>query len=461
MFFTSLIRRGAWGLLGACALLASGCYALHSPTNGQVVCGADANVRFTGYVPGANRTVYIQHAIAPNGPWTSLGTATTGTQGYTYDDVTYYRFDKTFQLSKWSPVAEGGAQQHTFVRARVYNEGGFGVPAGYQLLDSFDVVPPQGTSPIDCMYQRMQGGATSLQAHNYCKSSESPVVEVIAPAQTTCNLCTEVVVNGNVTINSALSAARYACTETINGNITVTSAAPEQFGLPALESVSGNVNFDYAFPYAQGPNTIYRRRLINLPALTSIGGNVDLYAKRTDGSNKLSPNGMDAVTSIGGDITITCFDTNPNVFDALTSHSGNITIQGDLNGGALDVNAGGAFQNLTQVTGDVHVHRFFATSGFLMALEQINGNLTIGDLRFYPSQSFTALEYVSGNFHFVAMKQIGGTWINHVDVGGELGYIGHATNTTLVIPLANAAVGALRIEDNAALTTLYLSLIHI
>jgi hypothetical protein len=340
------------------------------------------------------------------------------------------------------------------VRARVYDEGGFGVPAGWQLLDSFDVTTPQGSSPVDCMYQRMQAGATSLQAHDYCKSDESPVVEVLAPAQTTCNLCTEVVVNGNVTINSALSAARYSCTETINGNITVTNAAPEQLGLPALESVSGNVNFDYAFPYMQGPNTIYRRRLINLPALTSIGGNVDLYAKRTDSSTKLSPNGMDSVTSIGGDITITCFDTNPNVFDALTSHAGNITIQGDVNGGALDIGASGAFQNLSVVTGDVHVHRFFAANGFFMALEQMNGNLTVGDLRFYPSQSFASLEYVSGNFHFVGMKQIGGTWSNSVNVGGELGFIGHAADDALTIPLPNAQVGALRIEDNAELTIL-------
>ncbi len=455
MFFTSLLGRAALLLLlASCALVVGGCYSLQSPTNGQVVCGADANVRFTGYVPGTGRSVQIQHAIAASGPWATLGSATSGGQGQTFDDVTYYRFDKSFQLSRWSPVAEGGNQQRTFVRARTWVEGAGAQPAHWQYLDSFDVNLPQGSTPIGCMSERMQAGATSLQAHDYCESDESPVVEVLAPATTTCNLCTEVVVNGNVTIDSALSAARYSCTETINGNLTVTSAAPEQLGLPELESVSGHVNMDYAFPFTQYAQTQYRRRLINLPALATIGGDVTLYAKRTDSSNKLSPNGMDAVTEIGGDITITCFDTNPNVFDSLTSHTGNITIQGDLNGGALDVSASGAFQNLTEVTGNVHVHRFFATTGMFMALEQINGNLTVGDLRFYPSQSFTSLENVSGNFHFVAMKQIGNTWVNSVDVGGELGYIGHTTGTTLTIPLPNAQVGALRIEGNTALTTL-------
>jgi len=435
------------------ALLAIGCYNMHSPLNGGEVCGADAHVRFVGYVPGPNRSVQIQHAATATGPWTNLGTATSAsTNGATYDDVTYYRFDKSFQLSKWSSVAVGGAQIHTYVRARVWVEAGFGMPAHWELLDTFDAQTPIGTSPIDCMYQRMQAGDTSLQANDYCKSDEAPVVEVIAPADTTCDLCTEVNVAGDMVIDSARSAARYACTETIGGNFTVTSAAPELFTLPELESVGGNIDFDYSVPVVQYNSTYYRRRFIELPVLETIGGDANLYAKRTDGT-KAVPNGLDAVTSVG-DITITVYDANPNVFDGLTSHTGNITIQGDVNGGALDVFAGGSFSNLTEVTGDILVHRFFATGGMFMALEQVNGDLTVGTLRFYPSQSFVSLANVTGNFHFVNMKQMGNAWTNTVSVGGELGFIDHTSQATMVIPLVNAQVGSLRIENNATLTTI-------
>lgn len=448
-----ILRLTRVAVLAACALFASGCYNMHSPLNGEQVCGADANVRFMGYVPGANRTVQIQHAVAANGPWTSLGTATSAaTPAVTLDDVKYYRFDKQFQLSKWSSVAVGGTQIHTYVRARVWVEEGFGSPAHWDLLSTFDVQTPIGISPTDCMYQRMQAGDTSLAANEYCKSDQTPVVEVRAPAQTTCGLCTEVAVAGNVVIDSARSAARYSCTETIGGNFTVTTAAPELFALPELESVGGNIDFDYSVPVVQSGTTLYRRRFINLPVLETIGGNANLYAKRTSG-DKAVPNGLDAVTSVG-DITITVYDANPNVFDGLTSHTGNITVQGDTNGGALDVYAAGSFSNLTEVTGDVLLHRFFSTGGMFMALEEVNGNLTVGTLRFYPSQSFTSLGYVSGNFHFVNMKQMGGAWTNTVNVGGELGFIDHTNQATMVIPLVNAQVGALRIENNAAITTI-------
>lgn len=444
---------GKFAVSAAWVLVAGGCYNMQSPLNGGQVCGADANVRFMGYVPGPNRSVQIQHAFAPNGPWANLGSVTSvSTNGVTLDDVTYYRFDKPFQLSRWSSVAVGGAQIHTYVRARVWVEAGLGSPAHWELLSTFDVQTPIGTSPTDCMYQRMLAGDTSLAANEYCESDESPVVEVIAPAQTSCGLCNEVAVAGNVVIDSARSAARYSCTETIGGNFTVTSAAPELFALPELESVGGNIDFDYSVPVVQFGSTYYRRRFIELPVLETIGGNANLYAKRTDGV-KAVPNGLDAVTSVG-DITITVYDANPNVFDGLTSHTGNITIQGDSNGGELDVMASGSFTNLTEVTGNVLVHRFFSASGMLMALEAVNGNLTVGTLRFYPSQSFTSLANVSGNFHFINMKQMGNAWTNPVSVGGELGFIGHTSQATMVIPLVNAAVGALRIEGNAALTTI-------
>jgi hypothetical protein len=315
------------------------------------------------------------------------------------------------------------------------------------------MTPPTGSSTLHCLSLRVQAGDTGIEANEYCSSGESPVVEVLAPAQTTCGGCTNVVVNGNVTINSPLSAAQYVCTETINGSLTVTEAAPEVVALPALETITGNITADYSFPFVYQNANTYRRRFIDMPALTSIGGDVSLEAKRWEGT-KAVPNGLDAVTSVGGDITITLWDANPNVFAGLTSHTGNITIQGFVNG-QLDVNIGGSFENLTEVTGDVLVQRFFATNGVLNSLETIDGNLTVGELRFYPELSFTSLESVSGNFEFNKMKQLGGPWANAVTIGGELRYIGHTSMANFsALPLAGAQVHALRIENNTVLSSL-------
>lgn len=434
--------------------LLSGCASLHSPRNGQQVCGANANVTFSGYVPFAGKSVQIQMAGAANGPWTTVGTATSSsTNYYTIDDVKYYSFSKAFQLSKWTSVAEGGAQLHSFVRARIYVDGDF-VPNPYwRTLTTFDMVPPIGQSPLECMQTRMNAGDTGVAANDYCASDESPVVEVIAPAQTTCGGCSNAVVNGNVTINSPLTAAQYVCTQTINGSLTVTEAAPEVVALPALQTITGDYTADYSFPMITLGQAPWRRRFVELPALTSIGGNASLEARRWEG-NKSVPNGLDAVTSVGGDITITLRDANPNVFAGLTSHAGNLTIQGYENGN-LDVNVQNSFENLTTVTGDVLVRRFFSTTGVLNPLEEVDGDLTVSAVRFYPSQSLQGLESVSGDLELNAMKQFGPPWLNAVTVGGELVFSDTGWLTGMnVTPMANASVYALRIENNAMLNSL-------
>jgi hypothetical protein len=449
------VRSNALCVFALVALLVtgSGCASLHSPRNGQQVCGANATVTFSGYVPFSNKSVQIQQAPSPTGPWTTVGSITSSsTVSYTIDDVDYYYFTKGYQLSKWTSVAEGGAQLHTFVRARLYVDQFVPTPT-WRTLSTFDMTPPSGSTTLECLNIRVQAGDTGIQATEYCASDESPVVEVLAPPQTTCGGCTSTVVNGNVTINSPLSAAQYVCTQTINGSLIVTEAAPEVVPLPALETVTGNITADYSFPFVYQAANTYRRRFIDMPVLSSIGGDVSLDAKRWQGT-KAVPNGLDAVTSVGGDITITLWDANPNVFAGLTSHTGNLTIQGFVSG-QLDVYLGNSFENLTEVTGDVLVRRFFATNGALMALESVDGDLTVGELRFYPSQSFTSLESVSGDFEFNAMKQLGGPWTNAVTIGGELRYIGHTSIANFsAMPLAGAQVNALRIENNAVLNSL-------
>lgn len=441
-------------LVSVVAASVLGCRALHSPNNGQEVCGANASVRFLGYLPNASSSVQIQISPTGTGSWTNVGTATTASSGNTVDGTVYYRFDKSMQLAQWTSVAEGGAQLRTFVRARTWVPQSATVPVPYwSYLTTFDVVPPLGTTPLTCGAQQMENGLSAVEANNACASPDSPVVELLAPHQTACGGCTSVVVNGNVVINSPLTAAQYVCTQTINGSLTVTQAAPEIVPLPALQTISGDVTLDHSVPFQQLGSTYYRRRFIETPALTSIGGDVTLYARRSAGPKAVLM-GLDAVTSVGGDITITLNDANPHVFAALTSHEGDITIHGDsANYGELDVNASGALASLTQVTGDVVVSDFFSALYFFNALEEIDGDLTIGDLRLHAS--FGALQDVSGDLELLAVKQIVSTWTNAVDVAGELGIVGHASQTGLTsFPIGPMQAQALRIENNAALAAL-------
>lgn len=429
-------------------LAISGCSL--SPQNGQEVCGANENVSFNGYIPWSSRDVQIQVSTTGTGGWTSVGTAKSAATGVQIQGVNYYQFSKPLQVPKWTSVAVGGAELHTFVRARAQNDLGTG--PYWTTLATFDMDLPSGTTPTQCLYNRMSSGSTGPQALSYCESDESPVAELIAPAQSTCT-CTNVTVNGDILIDSPVSAAQYACTQTVNGSITITDAAPELVSLPALQTVTGNITWSYSYPFQTTPTTAYRRRLIEAPLLAGIGGNASLTARRNGGTVQV-PNGLDAVTYVGGDITLTLYDANPNVFGALTAHDGNLTIQG-FPAGNLDINVQSSFELLTEVAGDVTVQDFFATNSVLNQLQHVGGDLNVARLRFYPSQSFGALQTVGGNLQFLSMKQLGPTWPALTSVGGELGFIGHATTTGISgLPVGAANVGSLRIQDNTALTAL-------
>jgi len=415
---------------------------MFGPENGDEVCGANASVTFSGYLPAASTNVYLQYATSADGPWTGFASATSQPTGINYSGATYYFFSTSAQVPKWSSE---GSTLRTYVRAQ------YGI-TGYTIyLSSFDAPGPGQASGLNCIFTQTNAGDTMSEAINACRSSESPVVSITAPAQSVCG-CTNTVVMGHLVIDSAISAADHVCVQQVTGDLTITEDAPEVVPLNSLTQIGGNVDFNYSCPKPQFGQTPYERRTIDAPVLTSIGGSALLTARRDLGPKQV-PQGLHAVTSVGGDITLTLRDANPQVFNGLTSHTGNVTIQGFVNG-TLDIYAGGSFQNLTSVTGDLLVRRFHNANSFLQAVQTVNGSVTVGDVRLYPSPSFDSVHTITDNLVFDATKSLGGPWPTSATVGGELRFVNQTYTQLSSMPATLTTVAGLRLENNPNLADL-------
>jgi len=443
------VRRSKPVLFLVAAAALAGC--LTTPNNHQQVCGANASVSFTGFLPWPNHGVVFQVATSPTGPWTQFGNTTSTGTAINYAGFTLYSFSKALPIPTWTSA--GGAL-HAYVRART----NAGQQPGDQLwkeLTTFEINPPVGGNAVGCIGNRVNNGATLNEALTYCASSSSPVVDITAPFASTCG-CSNTVYNGDLVIDSAAAAAQYVCLQTLNGALTVTDGAPEVLPLASLQTISGNATLSYSYPFLMGTTIAYKSRTIDLAALTSIGGNLSITARRTDGSNLSYPFSMNAVTSVGGNILIEVYGLNPSGLAGLTSHTGNLTITGHN----LDVNAGNLLTGLTHVTGDILVENIYATNNVLNSLQTVTGNVTLKKL--LSHNNFLGLQSVSGNLRFETMQLLGATWASLTGVGGELALIGGPGLTSLqLLPVGATTAGSFRLETQPVMTTLAGSSFHV
>lgn len=428
------------------AITPAGC--LLTPNQGDVLCGANQGVTFSGYSNQPNQTVYLQAAPARTGPFTTLTTVATGASGYSYAGTTIYPFSKPAIITAWGST---DSTLRTYVRAVIYPTGSFQSPV---YLTTFDADPPAGSNAASCINGRVNAGDTLNDAIVFCASDDSPIAELTAPAVSTC-ACSPSTHVGDLVIANANQAATHKCLTALTGSLTVTDAAPEHVAFPNLTSISGHATLHYERLTTIGANPVYYTRVIDLPALTSIGGDVALTG-RTIESVSGTPGGLHAVTSVGGDIRITLHGTNPNVLSSLTHLGGDLLIEGWTGAlGNLDLGGGATLANLHTVGGDVHLRGFYSTNGVLNNLDAVSGNLTVEAVRFYPSVSFGSLDSVGGDLHFRSMKMMGPPWGQLDTVGGELGVFGHTSLTNLsTLPVQGFTASGLRVENNAALTGL-------
>lgn len=412
-----------------------------SPNNGAVLCGANANVTFSGYVSQPGVWVTISAAKSAAGPFTIIGSVKSSTNPASYAGTTIYGYSKLLQIPIWN-----GAEStlRTYVRAQV------ATPYGQSNIATFDVQNDLGQTPVQCLNGEVSDGALLADAIAVCASDSSPIVELTAPSLSTC-ACTATSIRGDVVIDDAIDAASHVCLQALGGSLTVLESAPRFVHLPALTEIGGAAHLEYG--YATGvPGPPFRTRTIALPALTTIGGDVELTA-RTNDAPPTAPVGLHAVTAIGGDLSLTLYGTNPDVFDNLTHLSGDLLVQGWTGvSGNLDIGGSQLLPAMTSMDGNLTLQGFYTTSNMFNQLESVGGDVRIEAVRFYASASFQALESVGGDLQFVALKQAGPPWPALTSVGGELRIANHSTTTQLsTFPLASPTVHALRIENNAVL----------
>ncbi|MCH9683933.1 MAG: hypothetical protein K0V04_21045 [Deltaproteobacteria bacterium] len=411
-----------------------------APANVSDRCGVDDTLHFAGYTLGASQAVSVEASASANGPWVEIATATSASSSLDVAGVSLYAWSTDAEVPSWTP---NGGSSEAFVRSRI---------AGGVALITFDNAATSGTvSGVECALAEVIGGADLATAVGNCQSPDSPVVRVTAPAVSTCPCPPGIVHVGDVVISDVADLSTYACVETIDGNLEVPLGGFIDVELPQLVEVTGHLTLDFNWSGA-GPDYL---RNIDLPALTTVGG--DVFAQWDDVTvpGPTIDIGLDAVTSVGGDISIDVHSVNYNLggLDALATHAGSLSIIGSTG----DVSGSAFAASLTEIGTDLVFEPGYTVSWMFQALETVGGNVALTGGFWGPaSTGFADLHTVTGDFTITGIQNapIGDLFDSLATVGGTL-----TLNDTQIHQLAHLtpqalSVGALVLDANDDLDTL-------
>lgn len=279
--------------------------------------------------------------------------------------------------------------------------------------------------------------------------------------------------NGDLTITSDQNWLDYFCVQHVNGNLAVSGNNSFQVGvLIRLQSVTGNVSLDYNLHNSTpATGSDPRIRVFGLPALQSVGGNLEIVAADTgtdtsnDGANAI---GIDALTSVGGTIRFSWLigHYNPTGLAGLSTHNGNVEIR--LYGDQSDL---GLMSHLGTVQGNVTFNPGATTvTDILSGLTTVGGTFrieedcspTVGPRPMGPGW-FNTLQTIGGDLVFYQTTHLAyfGMMIALNSVGGVWQLQGTALQKFPIVPTANLVVGGVHIENNAKLTQLSSSQINV
>lgn len=403
------------GLVLACAGAATSC--ITSPETNTVVDSARVPVQLQGQLPIEYGTIVTVQYLTTGLTWANLGSVITNRDGL-------WQFSATLPANGWLQpcgVATLRAISNTNQTLVVRDD------ACVTAL-----VPNAAPEDISKCYTSM------LYLHQ-------PHVQ-----------------QGDVTIVGAAQAAPFQCTTKIVGNLTVDGLTSPSTSLPSLHDVTGNVDVTLHRYVDTVPNPDqYPAGRFQAPILATIGGSVALHTIKDSGvvasTAATYDFGMDAVTSVGGDILVdnTAFPGFTRGLNALTSLAGNLTVNWAPN----DVNAMTILSSLEKVEGNVTVSVNPNANSLLRALEQVGQDLTIST----PVASswhtntngyfFESLTTVDGNLNLhkadtscttlKALEYVGGTLTFENSSLSSDGYLGAASG----VPLS---VGALAVIDGNA-----------
>ncbi len=258
-----------------------------------------------------------------------------------------------------------------------------------------------------------------------------------------CGACGPMAYAGSLVIDSPVAATTHRCVSSVSGSFSV-AGHPRMgtIGFPQLSVIGGDANLVYTMGNYQLHGD---RRSIDLPVLTSIGGNLVIDAHYKEIAPTAFSVGMPQLTTIGGSIDYYANNGSLSGLPALTTHAGNIYVHGPN----LDVQGSSLMPQLQTVGGTVRVEGFYQFMNFFPHVQTITGSLEVISLRLLGC--FNDLTQVGGDLTlrpkafspFVSLNSVLGT-VRWENAGGP--------TLNIANPIVNAH--GLSVTDNGALNAL-------
>ena len=396
-------------------------------------------VNLHGMALKPNEQLKVFVSPTDHGPWTQRQTVKSGTSPYTAADGTdFYAFSTSLRVSAADWTGDDCAGGETFVR--VISSDGFALP-------TFDAISPNGKPFLTCLDDEMALGHSALNAIATCDSPQSPLLRLSVASS---GVPFDHV--GDVLIETPADAAMWVCLRHLTGALSVPSSGLEAVMLPALESVSGDVSLSYDRP---GVDTFEDTRPIHAPNLATIGGPLSLTSPAPMASQVVTVRvGLDAVASIGGDVTLSVDASNTTLYGlgSLAAINGNLS----LVTGQGDTFMSSFLNSVASVTGDVFVDIGHTVGGVLPALQTVDGHFAHVDGNIIVTgaadDAYANLAAVGGDFTFSGADPNGPPnaqlFPNLATVGGTLTYATVGGRTEIRLGALPLTAAALTVDDN-------------
>lgn len=429
----------------AAALLAWTPACMYGPLDDTDLPSTQSSVTVKGMALSAGELITISASPTASGPYTDITTTTAGNQAYTASDGTqFYAFSVNVVVPDEAWAGNDCEGSTTYLRATA--------AAGYSL-PTFDATAPNGKPWLTCLVDEINGGRSSLSSILFCDSPDSGRVRLTVPGAGVPYDHT-----GDLTLTTAADASSWVCLRNLDGDLTVASGL-EAIHLPVLESVSGDVSLSYDRP--AGPGYYQDTRAIEFPALTTIGGSLSADSPAPAPSQIIQYRlGLEAVSSLGGNLSITADAFNTDVYGLgnLTSVPGDLTFET----GSGDTFMQGALETLTSVGGDLYVATGHSSGGVFPALQTVTGSFSHVDGNFYvlgsPTDGYASLSSVGGDFLLTGTTPNGPStetiMPNLATVGGTFSYGSVGAWSTIALGAVSLSVGSFEVSGNSALTAI-------
>jgi hypothetical protein len=409
-------RTWASGLL----VMASSCVV--APSDGSRR-NPDRPVDFAGYTAVRAQRVELQ-VRTKGGRFETFATTEASHDALILEDGTrLYAWDRAAVVPYWQG---SGCRRNTTVRA-LGIAGRNSVP-----LLTFDEA---GARCLNDALRRHEPIGRALSA---CSAMVQSVIELTGGGSTRV---------GDIEVTTQAQADALACVTTIDGNLTV-RPGEQVVSLPDLQEVTGNLVIEVE-DGAVGGSGIVEAEQADLPALTSVGG--DVHFSHVDAGDDVGVNlGLPALTAVPGDLVLGLSSFNGyNIgLSALQSVAGDVTIvaKGDFYAPSLLV-------SLTSVAGDLSVSTWGAGSSahLLNNLATVGGSVSLDGLRAFAYPILNGLASVGGDFTILGSYWIGARLVSLTSVAGTLhvgGYLGGGLPPGISMGGATLALGGLSLIDS-------------